>query len=85
MTSPGSSGSADPRAARRAALRKATLQLVMGVATLDAVALAIYYGAGIKYAPVRTQNTFVIGWTLATALLVAMLLKRVRAVRSVPR
>ncbi|HEY2025414.1 MAG TPA: hypothetical protein VGG78_00310 [Gemmatimonadaceae bacterium] len=84
MTGPGSSGSADPRAVRRAALRKATLQLVAGVVLLDAVALGLYYLAGIAYAPERTRTIFVVVWTLATALVVALLLKRVRAARYIP-
>ena len=71
----------DPRARRRAALRKATIQLVAGVVLLDAVAMAIYYGAGLAYAPSRTRMTFVVVWTLATAMVVAVLLRRVRMVR----
>jgi hypothetical protein len=76
--------SSDPRAERRAALRKTTLQLVVGVVALDAVALGIYYGAGIGHASVKTQNTFAITWTVATAIVVALLLRRVRAVRRLP-
>ena len=73
--------SADPRAAQRASLRRAVLRLVIGVVVLDAVALAIYYLAGIDHAPSRTQTTFVITWSVVTAVLVAFLLRRVRAVR----
>ena len=71
----------DPRAGRRAALRKATLQLVMGVVLLDAVALSVFYGAGIAHAPNKTRMTFVVVWTIATAMVVAVLLRRVRMVR----
>ena len=79
MTGPGSPG--DPRAGRRAALRRATLQLIVGVVALDAVALAIYYLGGIDHASVNTRQTFVVVWTVATAITVAVLLKRVRTAR----
>jgi drug/metabolite transporter (DMT)-like permease len=73
--------SADPRAAQRASLRRAVLHLVIGVVVLDGLAMAIYYLAGIAHAPSRTQTIFVITWSVATALVVAFLLRRVRAVR----
>ena len=66
---------------RRAALRKAVAQLVGGVVLLDAVALTIWYGAGIAQARYQTRMTFTIVWTIATALTVALLLRRVRMVR----
>jgi hypothetical protein len=57
------------------------LHLVFGAVVLDAVALASYYLAGIAHAPSRTQTIFVITWSVATALVVAVLLRRVRAIR----
>ena len=72
---------ADPRAPQRTALRRAVLQLVMGVVLLDAVAMAIFYGAGIVHGPSRTRTIFIIVWSIATALLVGVLLRRVRQVR----
>jgi hypothetical protein len=80
----GGAGSEDSRAERRAALRRATLHLVAGVVLLDAVALGLYYLAGFQYAPERTRTIFSLVWTFATALVVAVLLKRVRAVRRWP-
>ena len=71
----------DPRAARRAALRKATLQLVAGVVVLDAVALAAWYGGGVSHAAAQTRTIFTVVWLVATAVTVAVLLRRVRAVR----
>jgi tellurite resistance protein TehA-like permease len=73
--------SADPRAAQRASLRRAVLHLVLGVIALDAVAMAVFYLAGIDHGPSRTRMIFVMAWSIATALLVAVLLRRVRAVR----
>jgi hypothetical protein len=71
----------DPRAERRAALRKATLNLVLGVVILDAVAMGLFYGLGIGHGPERTRTIFVAVWTFATAITVAFLLRRVRALR----
>jgi hypothetical protein len=69
---------------RRAALRRTTLQLVLGVVALDAVALGIYYLGGIEHASPHTRTIFVVIWTIATALTVAVLLRRVRRVRVSP-
>jgi hypothetical protein len=66
---------------RRAAMRKAVAQLVGGILLLDGVALAIWYGAGIAHARYNTRMTFTIVWTIATALTVAFLLRRVRTIR----
>ena len=73
--------SADPRAAQRSRLRRAVLQLVLGVIVLDAVALGAFYLTGIVHGAPRTRTIFVVVWTIATALTVALLLRRVRAVR----
>ena len=53
----------------------------MAVVLLDAVAMSIFYGAGLAHAPTRTRNMFLIGWSVATAILVGVLLRRVRKVR----
>jgi hypothetical protein len=61
------------------------LQLVGGVLALDAVAMALYYFAGIGHASYRTRMIFVVTWSVATALTVAFLLRRVRVVRMANR
>ena len=71
----------DPRAPQRVALRRAVLQLVMAVVLLDAVAMTVFYGAGIAHAPTRTRNVFLVGWSIVTAIVVLVLLRRVRKVR----
>jgi hypothetical protein len=71
----------DPRAPQRAALRRVVLQLVMAVVLLDAVAMTIFYGAGIAHDTSRTRNAFLIGWSIATAIVVGVMLRRVRKVR----
>ena len=71
----------DPRAPQRNALRRAVFQLVMAVVLLDAVAMTVFYGAGIAHAPTRTRILFLIGWSVATAVVVLILLRRVRRVR----
>jgi hypothetical protein len=62
-------------------MRKAVLHLVFGIVVLDAVALAIYYFAGIEHAEPRTRMIFTFTWTIVTLLVVVTLLKRVRKLR----
>src|SRR5206468_12325935 len=71
----------DPRAPQREALRRAVLTLVMGVVILDAIAMSIFYLTGIAHGPERTRWYFVIAWSVATAVLVMVLLRRVRRIR----
>jgi len=71
----------DPRAPQRNALRRAVLQLVMAVVVLDAVAMTIFYGAGLPHAPTRSRNVYLIAWSVVTAILVGVMLRRVRKVR----
>jgi NADH:ubiquinone oxidoreductase subunit K len=66
---------------RKAALRRTTLHLVLGVVLLDAVAIGIYYLADFLHRPQQTQIIFVAVWTAATAITVAVLLRRVRLAR----
>jgi lysylphosphatidylglycerol synthetase-like protein (DUF2156 family) len=77
--------STDPRAAQRATLRRAVFHLVIAVVVLDAVALGVYYLAGIPTAPSRTRTIFIVTWTVATAATVAVLLRRVRLARDAGR
>jgi hypothetical protein len=72
---------ADPRAPQRNALRRAVLNLVAGVIVLDAVAMSIFYFAGIAHGPERIRWYFVIAWSIATAIVVMVLLRNVRRVR----
>jgi len=71
----------DPRAPQRTALRRAVLNLVASVILLDAVAMSIFYFAGIAHGPERTRWLFVIAWSIATAIVVMVLLRNVRRVR----
>ena len=66
---------------RKAALRRTTLQLVLGVVLLDAAAIGLYYLVDMAHRPSRTQTIFVVIWTAATAVTVAVLLRRVRLAR----
>ena len=75
------SGTDDPRAVKRAALRMATLRLIVAVVILDAAALGIYYLGGIAQGSVLAKQVFTGVWLVATAVTVAILLKRVRAIR----
>jgi len=62
-------------------MRRTTLQLVLGVVLLDAVAIGIYQLADIVHRPQQTQIIFVAIWTAVTAITVAVLLRRVRLAR----
>ena len=71
----------DDRSARRAGMRRATIQLVLGTAALHAVAITIYKVKHVELAPERTRTWFVAVWLIATVLVVAPLLRRVRKLR----
>jgi hypothetical protein len=43
--------------------------------------MSIFYGAGIAYGPSRQRTIYLIAWSVATALVVMVLLRRVRRVR----
>ena len=75
----------DPRAPQREALRRAVLNLVIGVVVLDAIAMSIFYLTGIAHGPERVRWMYVVAWSIATALVVAVLLRKVRAVRMAGR
>ena len=62
-------------------MRRAVLHLVLGIVALDALAMGVYYLGGIDHGTARTRMTFTVIWTVSTALVVATLLKRVRALR----
>lgn len=70
----------DGMKAKRAAMRRATLQLILGVGLLHGAAILTWYAA-IIHSPQRTKNIYVWIWLIATAFVVAILLKRVRRVR----
>ena len=72
---------ADPRAPQRDALRRAVLTLIGGVIVFHTVVASIFYLTGIVHGPEKTRWLFVIAWSLATAIVVMVLLRRVRAVR----
>ena len=57
------------------------LNLVAGVIVLDAVMMAIFYLTGIAHGPERVRWFFVIAWSIATAIVVMVLLRNVRRVR----
>ena len=53
----------------------------MAVVVLDAVAMTIFYGAGLAHGTTRSRNAYLIGWSVVTAILVLVMLRRVRKVR----
>jgi hypothetical protein len=69
---------------RQLAMRKALFHLVLGIVVLHGGALSIYYLAGIERGPAQTRQIFTVIWLVATAIVVAVLLKRVRKLRRGP-
>jgi len=47
--------------------------------------MTIYYGTGIAHGPTRTRNVYLITWSVVTAVVVGVLLRRVRMVRMAGR
>ena len=78
----GSEALSEARKAQRAEMRRATLHLVGAVMALDAVAISIWYLL-IVHAADRTKSIYVGVWTITTAFVVAIFLKRVRKARYV--
>jgi hypothetical protein len=66
---------------RQLAMRKAVFHLVLGIVVLHGAALSIYYFAGIERSSAQTRQIFTVIWLMATAITVAVLLKRVRRLR----
>lgn len=80
MTDEVQGATTDAGNAKRTAMRRATLQLVIGVGLLDTLAMVGYYFL-IVHAPPKTKMLFTGLWTIATVLVVMVLLKRVRTAR----
>ena len=59
-------------------------QMVLGVVVLDALALLIYSLAGLRSAGPNARLVFTVVWTVATALVVGVGLRRIRRSRSGP-
>ena len=83
MTTDDASLAAEARTAKRAAMRRATLHLVLGVGLLDTVAMLGYYYI-IQNAEPKTKMLFTAIWTVLTVIVVMTLLRRVRKVRYGP-
>jgi hypothetical protein len=63
------------------ALRSAVLRLVISVIVLDAIAIAIYYAAGIRLRPTSVRYPFFGAWILLTLAVVLPGLHRIRVAR----
>jgi uncharacterized membrane protein YwaF len=73
----------EARTAKRAAMRRATLHLVLGVGILDTVAMLGYYYIFMNAEP-KTKMLFTGVWTVLTVVVVMVLLRRVRRARFGP-
>ena len=59
-------------------IKKYLIQLVVGVAVLDAIMIGLYYGFSVALRPERTQQTFVAVWVVLTLIVVTTLMKKIR-------
>lgn len=62
-------------------VKKYLIQLVVGVAVLDAIMIGVYYGLKVPLRPERTQQTFVAVWVVLTLIVVTTLMKKIRKAR----
>jgi len=56
-------------------------QMVLAVVVLDALAIAAYSFTGLRLAGPNVRTAFTAGWTLATAIIVGIGLRRIRLAR----
>jgi hypothetical protein len=79
------SAAPSPRASQvtafRSAARRHLFTMVASIVALDAVAVGLYYFAGIRDADGGVRNAFTIAWTVATLAVVALGLRRIREER----
>ena len=61
--------------------KKYLIQLVVGVAVLDAIMIGAYYWFSISLRPTRTQQTFIAVWVVLTLIVVTTLMKKIRQAR----
>jgi hypothetical protein len=62
-------------------LKRHLLTFVGLVVALDAAAIVLYYGFRVRDRPVKTQQTFVAAWLVATLIVVMTMMKRIRQTR----
>jgi hypothetical protein len=63
---------------RRAEGRRLLFQMVLAVVVLDAAAIGAYTVAGIATAGPRVRTLFTAVWTIVTAVVVAVGMRRIR-------
>ena len=70
---------------RASGARLYLFQMVVAVVVLDAVAIAAYNWTGLRYAGPTVRTAFTAVWTLATAIIVGVGLRRIRLARGRPQ
>ena len=66
---------------RATGARRYLFQMVLAVVVLDALAIAAYTFTDLRLAGPRARTAFTAGWTLATAVIVGIGLRRIRLSR----
>ena len=70
----------EAKRAKRAAMRRATLMLIVGVGIFDTLMMGVFY-LFFKDSPNSQRIFFTVVWTIVTAGLVGYFLRRVRKAR----
>jgi hypothetical protein len=65
----------------RSAARRHLFTMVASILALDAIAVGLYFFAGIRDADGGVRNAFTVAWTVATLAVVGLGLRRIRQER----
>lgn len=74
---PSASGSLPPRAA----VKRHLLVMIAAIVVLDSIAIPVFYALHLNARPGNAQNTYVGVWTLLSAIVVAVQLRKIRRAR----
>lgn len=65
----------------RSEARRQLFAMVLSIVVLDAVAIALYYGADLATARGEVRTAFAAAWTVATLVVAGLGLRRIRRER----
>ena len=65
----------------RAAVKQHLIRMIVAIVILDAIAIPVFYLLHLNERPGTPQNTYVGIWTLVSALIVAIQLRKIRRAR----
>jgi len=65
----------------RAAVKQHLIRMIVAIVILDAIAIPVFYLLHLNEQPGTRQNTYIGIWTLVSALIVAIQLRKIRRAR----